>query len=228
MDHFLDIKNSVAFRRIFGTDRNKEFLISFFNNILAFDRSAQLVDVIFLSKNASSGMLEVLCKLSNGTEMVVAMDITSQEDGTKDSPYISTLLSEQSNKTQELLHRHKALVAIVFMYICDFAALGEGKGADYINYFTASVKKPTKGLPEKISFVLVELPKFQIKHVENLTDMMQKWSYVLKYAPITAKEQVSVIAGKDTIIERVYEELNSLNWSEQELQMYEVANRSLA
>ena len=225
MHHFLDIKNRVAFRRIFGTDKNKELLISFFNNILEFDRSAQLVDVLFLSKNAELDILEVLCKLNNGTEIIVAMDVISKEGGRKDAPYISKLLSDQSNKRQELLNRHKALVAIVFMYICDFSALGEEQGADYINYFTAPVKNPIKGLPEKFSFVVVELSKFQNKHVENLTDMMQKWSYVLKYAPITAREEVSVIADKDTVIERVYEELNSLNWSEQELQMYEVANK---
>ncbi|MFN7095112.1 MAG: PD-(D/E)XK nuclease family transposase [Burkholderiales bacterium] len=225
MQHFLDIKNRVAFRRIFGTDKNKEFLISFFNNILEFDKSAQLVDVLFLSKNAALDMLEVLCKLSNGTEMVVAMDVISQGDGRKDAPYISKLCDAQSNKRKELLNRHKALMAIVFMYICNFSAFGEEQGANYINYFTAPLKEPIQGLPKKFSFVIVDLSKFQIKHVENLTDMMQKWAYVLKYAPTTVKEEVSVIAGKDTVIERVYEELNPLNWSEQELQMYEVANK---
>jgi hypothetical protein len=225
MHHFLDIKNRFAFRRIFGTDKNKELLMSFFNNILDFDRSAQLVDVLFLSKDARLDILEVLCRFSNGKEMIVAMDVISQGDSQKDAPYISKLWNEQSNERQELLNRHKDLVAIAFMYMCDFSALGEEQGANYINHFTASATKPIKGLPEKFSFVVVELPKFQTKHIENLTNITQKWSYVLKYAPITTREEVSVIAGNDAIIERVYEELDSLNWSEQELKMYEGANK---
>ena len=45
---FLDPKNDFAFKRIFGTPRNKEILIHFINDILKFEGERQVVEVSFL------------------------------------------------------------------------------------------------------------------------------------------------------------------------------------
>lgn len=37
MKRLLDAKSDIAFRRIFGTEKNKDILIHFLNDILAFD-----------------------------------------------------------------------------------------------------------------------------------------------------------------------------------------------
>jgi len=46
---FSDPKNDVAFKKIFGSENNKDILIHFLNNILGFEGSGKIQDVKFLS-----------------------------------------------------------------------------------------------------------------------------------------------------------------------------------
>jgi hypothetical protein len=44
---FLDPKNDVAFRRIFGSEKNKDILIDFLNDMITFKTRATITDVTF-------------------------------------------------------------------------------------------------------------------------------------------------------------------------------------
>ncbi|MBV2145385.1 MAG: Rpn family recombination-promoting nuclease/putative transposase, partial [Wolbachia endosymbiont of Pissodes strobi] len=46
---FLDPKNDVSFKRIFGTEKNKDILIHFLNDILGFTGKNEINDIEFLS-----------------------------------------------------------------------------------------------------------------------------------------------------------------------------------
>ena len=46
---FLDPKNDVAFRKIFGSEKNKDILIHFINDIMGFEDANQIQEVTFLS-----------------------------------------------------------------------------------------------------------------------------------------------------------------------------------
>ena len=46
---FLDPKNDVAFKKIFGSEKNKDILIHFINDIMGFNSGDQIQDVTFLS-----------------------------------------------------------------------------------------------------------------------------------------------------------------------------------
>ena len=48
LSKFLDPKNDVAFRRIFGSERNKDILIHFLNDMLVFKERQPIVEVTFL------------------------------------------------------------------------------------------------------------------------------------------------------------------------------------
>jgi hypothetical protein len=44
---FLDPKNDVAFKRIFGTEKHKNILIHFLNDILGFSQEERIQDISF-------------------------------------------------------------------------------------------------------------------------------------------------------------------------------------
>ncbi len=46
---FLDPKNNFAFKRIFGTEKNKDILIHFLNDILGFAGKDEIEEIEFLS-----------------------------------------------------------------------------------------------------------------------------------------------------------------------------------
>lgn len=50
LSKFLDPKNDIAFRRIFGSERNKDILIHFINDILVFKEATPIVDVTLPSR----------------------------------------------------------------------------------------------------------------------------------------------------------------------------------
>ena len=48
LNKYLDPKNDVAFRKIFGTEKNKDILIHFLNDMAMFKENPRIVDISFL------------------------------------------------------------------------------------------------------------------------------------------------------------------------------------
>ena len=51
ISRFLDPKNNYAFLKIFGTEKNKDILIHFLNNILGYTGKEVITEVTFLKKS---------------------------------------------------------------------------------------------------------------------------------------------------------------------------------
>jgi len=75
---FLDPKNDIAFRRIFGSEKNKNILIHFINDILGLQGDDQIQEVTFqptieipeiAAKKQS--VIDLLCKDTNGVQIIV-------------------------------------------------------------------------------------------------------------------------------------------------------------
>ena len=66
---FLDPKNGIAFKKIFGTEKNKGILIHFINDMMLFKTESPIVDVTFLKANQDpeialqkTSFVDILCK----------------------------------------------------------------------------------------------------------------------------------------------------------------------
>ncbi len=77
---FLDPKNDVAFRRIFGTEKNKDILIHFLNDILGFTGKDEVKEIEFLSTimdpeiaSKKQSIVDVLCRDSSGNRYIIEM-----------------------------------------------------------------------------------------------------------------------------------------------------------
>ncbi len=80
LSKFLDPKNDVTFRRIFGTEKNKDILIHFLNDILSFTGKNAIQDIEFLSTiqdpdiaSKKQSIVDVLCRDSSGVQYVCEM-----------------------------------------------------------------------------------------------------------------------------------------------------------
>nr|WP_213863360.1 MULTISPECIES: PD-(D/E)XK nuclease family transposase [unclassified Wolbachia] len=80
LSKFLDPKNDVAFRRIFGTEKNKDILIHFLNDILGFTGKDEIKEIEFLSTimdpeiaSDKQSIVDVLCRNSSGARYVIEM-----------------------------------------------------------------------------------------------------------------------------------------------------------
>ena len=70
---FLDPKNDVAFRKIFGNEKNKDILIHFLNDMIVFKERKPIVDVTFLKAiqdpemaSKKTSIVDILCRDESG------------------------------------------------------------------------------------------------------------------------------------------------------------------
>ncbi|MCX3065800.1 PD-(D/E)XK nuclease family transposase, partial [Wolbachia endosymbiont of Drosophila pseudotakahashii] len=80
LSKFLDVRNDVAFKKIFGTEKNKDILIHFLNDIIGFTGKNQIKDIEFLSTiqdpdiaAKKQGIVDVLCRDEDGVQVIVEM-----------------------------------------------------------------------------------------------------------------------------------------------------------
>src|SRR6185369_10722859 len=127
LSKFLDPKNDVAFRRIFGSKKNKDILIHFINDVLDLEGKDKIEEVTLeptiqdpeiASKKES--VIDVLCKDGNGVYIIVEMQVAPQEGFEKRAQYYAAkAYSGQLNKGKKEGGRYKDLKAVIFIAICD-------------------------------------------------------------------------------------------------------------
>ena len=224
---FLDPKNDVAFRRIFGSEKNKDILIHFINDVLELKEGDKVKEITFLPTSAvpeiaakKQSVVDVLCKDENGVQLIIEMQVAPQEGFEKRAQYYAAkAYSRQLNKGKEEGARYIDLKAVIFIAISDNIIF-----KDKIFYKSDHIilDKDTYAHDLKdFSFTFIELPKFKITNIDLLTNIIEKWCYFFKHANKTSEADLRKLIGSDLVIERAYEELNQFNWTEEELFTYE-------
>jgi len=224
---FLDPKNDVAFRRIFGTERNRDILIHFINDILELKDTNKIKEVNFLSTiqipeiaSKKQSTVDVLCKDENGVQIIVEMQVSPQSGFEKRAQYYAAkAYSRQLNKGSGEGARYIDLKAVIFIAISDNIIF-----KDKIFYKSDHIildKESYAHDLQDFSFTFIELPKFKITDIDLLTNLTEKWCYFFKHADETSEADLRKLIGSDWVIEKAYEELNQFNWTEEELLTYE-------
>ena len=224
---FLDPKNDVAFRRIFGSEKNKDILIHFINDVLELKDGEKIKEITFLPTIAvpeiaakKQSVVDVLCKDENGVQLIIEMQVSPQEGFEKRAQYYAAkAYSRQLNKGKEEGARYIDLKAVIFIAITDNTIFKDKifYKSDHIILDKESYAHDLKDF----SFTFIELPKFKITDINLLTNIVEKWCFFFKNADKTSEADLRKLIGSDDVIERAYEELNQFNWTEDELLTYE-------
>ncbi|WPY01596.1 PD-(D/E)XK nuclease family transposase (plasmid) [Candidatus Trichorickettsia mobilis] len=224
---FLDPKNDVAFRRIFGSEKNQDILIHFINDVLELKDGDKIKEITFLPTITvpeiaakKQSVIDVLCKDENGVQLIIEMQVSPQEGFEKRAQYYAAkAYSRQLNKGKEEGARYIDLKAVIFIAISDNIIFKDKifYKSDHIILDKESYAHDLKDF----SFTFIELPKFKITNIDLLTNIIEKWCYFFKHAGETSEADLRKLIGSDNIIERAYEELNRFNWTEEELLTYE-------
>lgn len=218
---FLDPKNDLAFKRLFGTEKNKDILIHFLNDI--FERSSNpILDVSFLKTAQDpeisihrASLLDILCTDQKGERFIVEMQVTNEPGFEKRAPYYAAkAYIEQRTRGQE----YRDLKQVTFLAITGFTLFPDKQNC-LSHHHMLDVVTGERNL-EDFSFSFIELPKFK-KSLNQLANIVDKWIYFFKHAEETSSKDLEKIIGSDEIIERAYEELDRYGWSEEELRAYD-------
>eukprot|EP01035_Chromulina_nebulosa_P032346 gene32346-43207_t len=223
----LDPKNDVAFKRIFGTEKNKDILIHFLNDMLVFKANAPIQDVTFLKPildpeifAKKTSIVDVLCKDTDGNTYIVEMQVAKTKGFEKRAQfYASKAYCNQANVGDE----YQNLKEVVFLAIADYVMFPDKKAlkSDHVILDRDTFEHDLTDF----SFTFLELGKFEKtkEDIDQLTTITEKWCYFFKYAEDVTAAELEQLIGGDEVIEKAYKELNRFYWTEGELLGYEAA-----
>jgi predicted transposase/invertase (TIGR01784 family) len=227
LSKFLNPRNDVAFKRIFGSEKHKNILIHFINDILSLTGSAAVREIKFIPTVLDAdiaykkqSIVDVLCRDETGVQFIVEMQVAPSKGFEKRAQYYAAkVYGRQLEQGKEEKGRYSNLKKVIFIAIAD-CVLFPQKKAYKSEHRIQDIESLEHDLKD-FSFTFIELPKFKKKRIEELETITEKWCYFFKYGEVTREEDLEQIVRQDLVIKEAYEALNQYNWSERELIAYE-------
>jgi predicted transposase/invertase (TIGR01784 family) len=215
---FADIKNDIAFRKIFGNENRKESLISFLNAILEFEGEQKIVAVTILNpyqlpklKGGKVTIVDVKATDQSGMTYIVEMQVADLEGfGKRVLYYFSKSYSDQIKRGDF----YRQLKPVIFIGILDFVYT---QNPNFLSRNQVRDVETGERTLNDVEFNFIELPKFNQK-LEDLQNLTEKWIYFIKNA-----ENLNVIPENidDEGLKSAYQEANKQTWTKEELEFYD-------
>ena len=214
---FVDVKNDVAFRKIFGSDKKKVILISFLNAVLDLDaqdkiKSVTLVDPFQLPRirGEKASIIDVRAKDGRNRSFIIEMQVAERDSfGKRVQFYSSKEYASQIDRGDD----YTLLKPVYFIGILNFKFF---PGENYFSKHITVDEETGVCTLDDIKFRFIELPKFKKKEHE-LTTVIDKWTYFIKKAD---KLEVIPENVEDKGLLAAYEEAQKHNWSKDEYDAY--------
>ena len=215
---FVDIKNDIAFRKIFGNENRKEVLISFLDAVLLLENDRKIVDVDILTpyqlpalKGGKVTIVDIKAKDQSDKNYIVEMQVAEVDGFDKRVLYYASKSYSSQIDRGDL---YEKLNPTFFIGILDFSIT---QNTDYISRHKILDIDTGQNLLNDIEFNFIELPKFNKKETE-LTTIIDQWVYFIKNS-----ENLEVIpeSVKDNGLRNAYEDADKHNWTKAELEAYD-------
>ena len=215
-----------GFKRIFGTDPNKELLINFLNSL--FDGEEVIKDVKYLnSENVGDvyterkAIFDVYCENEQGEKFIVEMQNAYQTYFKDRSLFYSTFpIREQAPKGSDwnFCLKKVYVVALLNYKMSDEAF----DSTDTIHTIALMDTKTNKVFNAKLMFKYVEVGRFD-KTDEELTSLSDKWMYVLKNLSRLDNRPSSL---REKIFTKLFDAAAIARFSPNELREYEDSRKA--
>ncbi len=215
---FADIKNDVAFRKIFGNENRKESLVSFLNAILEFDGERKIVSVTILNpyqlprlKGGKVTIVDVKATDQTGRTYIVEMQVAELDGFGKRVLYYFAKSYRDQIKRGDF---YRQLKPVIFIGILDFVYT---QNPNFLSRSQVKDVETNERTLHDVEFTFIELPKFN-KESKELRNLTEKWVYFIKNA-----ENLNLIPENtdDEGLKSAYQEANKQTWTTEELAAYD-------
>lgn len=188
MSRYINFYTDFAFKKIFGTEANKDLLISFLNCLLELKDGKEITDLTYMNSEQlgeSAGerraIYDVYCKTAAGERFIVEMQKAEQDHFIDRSIYYSSFaIREQSQKgaVDRKLWDY-SLSPVYVVGILNFEMDETMERADKVMTRVKLKDDENRDFCDKLNFIFLEMPKFRKVETE-LETLMDKWLYVIK------------------------------------------------
>jgi predicted transposase/invertase (TIGR01784 family) len=182
-ERYINPYTDFGFKRLFGTEMNKDLLISFLNALFN-NSEREIKDVQYLNgEHLGDGyadrraVFDVYCQAADGSRFIVEMQKAEQAYFKDRSIYYSSFaIREQAPKGEWDYH----LEDVYTVGILNFTFPDDEYASDtYRHEIKLKDVEDNHVFYDKLTFLYLEMPKFQ-KTEEELVTMFDKWMFVLK------------------------------------------------
>mgnify|MGYP000359215295 CR=1 FL=1 len=220
-ERYISLLTDFGFKRIFGTNPNKDLLIDFLNSL--FDGEQVVKNVTFLNsehvgdvRTDRKAIFDVYCENEKGEKFIVEMQNASQKYFKDRSLYYATFPIREQAKKGEVWNyelKHVYVVALLNYDMTDSAF-----AQDTINHDIGLLDKQThKVFNDKLTFKYVEIAKFN-KSIEELKTNYDKWIYVLQNLSRLDRQPRYL---QTEVFSRLFNQAEIARFSKTELREYE-------
>ena len=228
-ERYVNPYTDFGFKKLFGTELNKELLISLLNAL--FDRSAQqspneprqvVKDLKYLptEKLEAFGMrravFDVYCEGENGEKFIVEMQKASQDFFRDRSVFYSAFPIIEQGKAGADWDFH--LNNVYTIGILNFVFPGDEYDKDCFHHEVKLMDVEDKHVfYDKLTYVYLEMPKFK-KTEDELVSMYDKWLFVLKNLTRLMERPVAL---QERVFTRLFEQAEIARFTPDETRIYE-------
>ncbi len=225
---YVDPKNDVAFKKLFGDENHKSVTMNFLNSMLNLSGDEEIKKIDFLKAEVLPDhlfgkkiYLDVFCTNAIDKQFIIEMQSVSEFNFIQRSQmYAARALSAQLFKGQH----YEELIPVIFLGIVDFTLFENDNNiiSTYAITNTATGKVPYQSL---LTWHYVELSKFPIKvdEIDKLKTMHDKWFYFLKYA-----DGLKFVPSQLQEFQEAFAVIEQLRWSKEDLLNYSKVDETLA
>ena len=217
-DRYINPLTDFGFKRLFGTEPNKNLLIDFLNVILP--PQHRVKDLTYRS-NENLGntpldrkaVFDLYCQSEKGEKFIVEMQ-KAKHNYFKDRSiyYASFPIQDQAEKGDW----NYKLDPVYTIGILDFV-FDEDKNDENLLHIVELKDQNCKVFYEKLKFIYLELPKFK-KTIDQLNDHFDKWLFLLKHLPDLEEPPLPL---QENVFMQLFEVARITNFSPSEREAYE-------
>lgn len=181
-ERYMNIYTDFGFKMLFGTEVNKDLLMSFLNALLHDEQ--HIVDLAYLNaEHLGTGegdrraVFDIYCENDRGEKFIVEMQKAAQRFFKDRSVFYSTFpIREQAQRGDWNFE----LKAVYTIGILNFVFDEDAGGEDCYHHEVKLVDvNRNRVFFDKLNFIYLEMPKFRKTEAELVT-MYDKWMFVLR------------------------------------------------
>ena len=217
-DRYINPYTDFGFKMLFGTEMNKELLISFINSLLS--GKEVIRDLTYLntehlgtSEADRRAVFDVYCENERGEKILIEMQRGEQQFFKDRSLYYATFPIREQGEKGEWDYRLKAVYVIG---ILNFKF--DSEDDNYFHHEVQLMDVCTKQVfYDKLTFIYLGMPKFN-KSEDELVTMFDKWLFVLRNL---SRLMARPAALQDRIFTRLFEAAEIAKFTKEQYEAYE-------
>lgn len=207
-----------GFKKLFGTEPNKDLLIDFLNQLLpdqhtikdlTYTRSERLGSAELDRK----AIFDLYCTSENGDKFIVEIQKAKQNYFKDRSVFYSTFPIREQAERGEWDYK---LAAVYTVGVLDFV-FSDHKGTEELLHVVKLKDQNCEVFYDKLTYIYLELPKFNKTEAE-LENRFEKWLYVLRHL---AQLQDRPEMLQERVFQKLFDAAAIANFSVEEREEYE-------